>query len=118
MAPKYELARQMRKALTPPEWLLWERLKARQPEGPAFRRQYALGPYVLDFYCIRARLAIEVDGSLHHGDDAEARDARRDAWMVEQRIEVYRVPAADVFADVDGVADGIILLALERLQRR
>ncbi len=109
----------MRKALTPPEWLLWERLKARQPDRPVFRRQHAVGPYILDFYCIRARLAVEVDGGQHNVDKvAEVRDARRDAWLAGESIETYRIPAAAVFADADGVADGVILLALERLKSR
>ena len=119
MKPKYQLARTMRRNLTAPEWLLWERLKTRQPDAPVFRRQYALGSYILDFYCIRAKLAVEVDGGYHDiNAQAEARDAKRDSWLSEQNIEVYRIPAADVFRDADGVADGVILLALGRLNDR
>ena len=119
MKPKYMLARSMRKALTTPEWLLWERLKTRQQGGPIFRRQYAIGPYILDFYCIRAKLAVEVDGSQHSADEATAaHDTVRDAWLNDQGIEVYRLPASTVFADADGAADGAILLAEERLEGR
>ena len=106
----------MRRKLTAPEYILWERIKIRRPDNPVFRRQYALGPYILDFYCIRAKLAIEVDGGIHGEAVNLIKDTSRDAWLKNQGIYVYRIPAFQVFADVDGVADGIILLVSERLQ--
>lgn len=112
--PKVALARQFRKAPTPPEWLLWERLKSRDVSGFAFRRQHPVGPYILDFYCARARLAIEIDGGMH---DA-GRDAARDRWLAVKEIQTYRIPAAEVFRDADGVADGVRLLAEERVRER
>ena len=117
MKPKYTLARSMRRKLTPPEYLLWERLKTRDKDAPIFRRQYALGSYILDFYCVRARLAVEVDGAHHYEDEEIESDARRDAWLAERGIEVYRIPAGDVFADADSAADGTIRVALERLEK-
>ncbi|WP_343684710.1 DUF559 domain-containing protein [Asticcacaulis sp.] len=68
-------ARQMRKALTTPEWLLWEHLNHRT-DGLIFKRQFAIGPYILYFYCFKARLAVEVDGTLHSLDD-RAKKTRR-----------------------------------------
>ncbi|MBW8733586.1 MAG: DUF559 domain-containing protein, partial [Asticcacaulis sp.] len=64
--PKVALARQMRRAMTEPEWLLWERLRVRDETRLNFRRQHAVGPFVLDFYSARAKLAVEVDGALHY----------------------------------------------------
>lgn len=113
---KTALARQMRKVLTTPEWLLWERLKHRT-EGLIFKRQFAIGPYILDFYCFKARLAVEVDGTLHSLDDRAEKDETRDAWLHSQGLEVCRLAAADVYRDADGVADGVRLLALERAAR-
>ncbi len=118
MKEKHTLARQMRRALTPPEYLLWERIKTRQSGCPVFRRQYAFGPYILDFYCIRAKLAVEVDGDAHNNDSAIAKDAVRDTWLNSEGVEVYRIQAADIFKDADGAADGAILKALDRLQSR
>ncbi|WKL57695.1 endonuclease domain-containing protein [Asticcacaulis sp. ZE23SCel15] len=115
--PKYAFARTLRRNLTPPEYMLWQHLKLRLPDQPTFRRQFASGPYVLDFYCFKARLAIEVDGGFHSLGDQPAADETRDLWLMQQGIMIYRVPAADVFRDVDAVADGIRLLALERLNR-
>ncbi len=115
---KLALAKVMRRDMTAPEYLLWERLKGREGSGIAFRRQHPKGPYILDFYCHKARLCVEVDGVAHGEDDRRIRDERRDGWLREQGIEVYRVPAAEVFRDPDGVADGIRLLADERARQR
>jgi len=115
---KTALARQMRKALTGPEWLLWERLKWRLDDGLVFKRQHAFGPYILDFYCFKARLVIEVDGAMHGEDRAIVKDAKRDAYLRDQGLEVYRLPAAHVYRDVEAAADGIRLLALERATQR
>ena len=58
-------ARGLRRSLTLPEGLLWRELRKR-PEGLKFRRQHPAGPFVLDFVCLQARLAIEVDGVKIH----------------------------------------------------
>ncbi len=101
-------ARHLRKTMTEPERLLWARLKDRS-NGIVFKRQQPMGPYVLDFFCYRAQIAIEVDG-YHHGEDAQARhDASRDAYMARRGIETYRVPASDIYRNADEVADGVWL---------
>ncbi len=110
-------ARRFRKSLTMSEWLLWERLKHRLDDGLVFRRQHPLGSYILDFYCKAARLCIEVDGAHHSLADRPQRDAERDRFVEAQGLEVYRIAAADVFADPDAVADGVRLKALARLNR-
>jgi very-short-patch-repair endonuclease len=115
---KTALARKMRKALTGPEYLLWERLKLRLDDGLVFKRQHAFGSYILDFYCFRARLVIEVDGAIHGEDVRAAKDAVRENWLRDQGLEVYRIPAAEVYRDVDGVADGIRLFAIGRVAER
>jgi very-short-patch-repair endonuclease len=74
-APKAETgsvakARKLRREMSLPEVLLWRVLRAR-PQGIKFRRQHASGPYILDFYCSDARLAVEIDGHAHeHGKPA------------------------------------------------
>jgi very-short-patch-repair endonuclease len=70
---------------------LWVRLKGRQLDGYQFRRQHPVGPYILDFYCEAARLAVEVDGYSHEVGDAPAYDARRDAWLLEHGITTLRI---------------------------
>ena len=93
--------------MTPPELALWVRLRTRQDGGPIFRRQHPIGPYILDFYCSRARLAVEVDGVVHDHGDNPGRDQRRIAWLESQGIRVLRYPAAEVRRDLDGVAQSI-----------
>jgi very-short-patch-repair endonuclease len=107
------LARGLRRTLSPPEARLWVRLRNRTAEFPAFRRQHPMGPYVLDFYCARAGLAVEVDGWSHGVGDRPTRDARRDAWLVGQGVHVLRIEAAEVMRDPDGVADGVMRHAAE-----
>jgi very-short-patch-repair endonuclease len=109
--PKIVLARQFRKNLTPPELLLWSRLKYRDDTGLVFRRQHPFGPYILDFYCARAGLAIEVDGIDHSLGDRPEKDQKRETYLTERGLEIYRLPAAVVFKDPDGAADGVRLKA-------
>ena len=112
---KLKAARRFRKNLTEPELYLWLRLRDRSEDDPVFRRQHPLGPYILDFYCPQARLCIEVDGADHTRDARIARDAVRDAWLAEKGIHTYRIFAGDVVDDADEAANGVILVALERI---
>jgi very-short-patch-repair endonuclease len=107
-------ARSLRANLTPPEAMLWIRLRRREAHWPVFRRQHAIGDYILDFYCPAARLAVEVDGPVHGETEQMTHDRRRDAWLRQQGIEVYRVLASSVFRNADEVADGIRRKADER----
>ena len=62
---KITQAKRLRKTMTKPEIWLWGGLKSQHKNGPVFRRQHAIGPYILDFYCVKAKLAVEVDGITH-----------------------------------------------------
>jgi len=103
----YKNARRMRSDLSLPEVLLWRRLRGADVR---FRRQHPIGPYVLDFYCPSAGLAIEVDGISHDMGNRPQRDEVRTEWLVGQGIEVLRLPARDVLDDPDAVADAILRL--------
>lgn len=92
-------ARVFRRELTLPEVLLWQDLRKKRVDGLRFRRQHAVGAYVLDFYAPVHRLAVEVDGASHDSGDRAAHDARRDRWLFEQGIRVLRFPATDVLSD-------------------
>ncbi len=105
-------AKALRGRLSPPEVLLWVRLRARHPDLPRWRRQHPISPYVTDFYCSAARLVVEIDGSTH-GEDAQiAYDEVRDRYMQRLGYHVLRIPAADVMRAVDEVAEGIVHTAL------
>jgi very-short-patch-repair endonuclease len=100
-------ARSLRKAMSPPEVMLWTRLRGRAPDRPTFRRQHPLGLVVLDFYCPSARLAIEVDGMTHWDEQAQWRDRARDQWLERQGVTVMRIDASAVYRDADAAADAI-----------
>ena len=99
-------ARKLRKEMSLPEVLLWRELRKR-PAGLKFRKQHPAGPYVADFFCHEARLVVEVDGEAHGRGDRPQRDAARDAWFVERRFEVLRIPACEVLGNLDGAVRGI-----------
>ena len=101
-APKatVQRARALRRRLTPPEARLWVALR-NKALGWRFRRQHPIGPYGLDFYCDKAKLAVEVDGSMHYVDDNQARDARRDEWMLERGVRTLRLSATLIRDDLD-----------------
>ena len=108
----YKNTRRLRRELSLPEKLLWVRLRGSDVK---FRRQHPIGPYVLDFYCPTAKLAIEVDGTAHDFGDRPERDDRRTEWLKSQGIQVMRIPAKDVLGDPEAVADALIRLCAEPL---
>jgi very-short-patch-repair endonuclease len=95
--------------------LLWNKLRERASGKPVFRRQHPIGPYVLDFYCARARLAIELDGIGHDMGDRRERDLKREAWLKEQGIAVVRIPVVDLKDRIDETADAIVRMAEDLL---
>ncbi len=107
-APKITVdrARTLRRKLTLPEVFLWGALRGGRL-GVRFRRQHPIGPYILDFYCDEARLAVEVDGDGHLHPDQAAHDARRTEWLNLRGITVYRVAARDVLSNLEGVCASI-----------
>ena len=96
------IARKLRRKLTLPEGLLWRELRKR-PEGLKFRRQHPAGPFVLDFVCLQARLAIEIDGEAHNRGRSPARDMARDEWLMNQGYRTLRIAARDVLGNLEGV---------------
>ena len=94
-------ARAHRQTMTPSEAALWRVLRANRFKGLRFRRQHPFGPYILDFYCDRAKLAVEVDGGVHQHDDQMVRDATRDAWVAKRGVRTLRLPAGLVLESID-----------------
>ena len=91
-------ARRLRCKMTLPEVLLWQQLR-KKPDGLQFRRQHPAGPYVLDFFCAKTDLTIEIDGEAHNRGDRPARDE----WLRCQGIRVLHIPATEVLTNLDGV---------------
>ena len=110
------LARRLRRNLSPPEARLWNRLRTRNPGTPVFRRQHPIGPYVLDFYCAEARLAVEADGLSHDVGDRPQRDASRDAWLQARGLTVMRIAVSELMRDAGVVAEAIVRTATEMIR--
>ncbi len=104
--PEVYAARKLRKSMSLPEVVLWQRLRASRL-GMKFRRQHPIGPYVADFYCRDARLIIEVDGEAHNRGNRPTADVARDAYLRNKGLEVVRIAAVDVLKDADAVAEAI-----------
>ncbi|HEV3485983.1 MAG TPA: endonuclease domain-containing protein [Vicinamibacterales bacterium] len=87
-----ERAKELRKAPTLSERRMWNWLRNRSFNGFKFRRQVAIGRYVLDFYCPQLKLAIELDGHQHETPWMAEYDGDRSAYLRVRGIEIVRIP--------------------------
>lgn len=94
-------ARGMRAESTLPEDRLWEALRAQRFHGVNFRRQHAIGPYIVDFYAPSARLVVEVDGPIHTGQ--RDRDSSRQSYLESGGFRVLRFANDQVLSQSDRV---------------
>ena len=97
-----DAARSLRHRSTDAERKLWSRLRDRRLMGFKFKRQAPRGRYVVDFICVEAALAIEVDGS-HHATQRSQGDRRRSADLERDGLTVLRFWNNDVLKNLDGV---------------
>jgi very-short-patch-repair endonuclease len=100
-------ARRLRHAPTDAEQALWKVLRRKALYGASFRRQHPVGPYVLDFYCPAAHLAVEIDGGQHALAEVQAHDRRRDAWLAAKNIRMLRFWNNEVLSNPEGVLQAI-----------
>jgi very-short-patch-repair endonuclease len=99
----HELARELRRQMTPAEVILWQSLR-NNGLGFRFRRQAPIGRYIVDFLCRDRRLVVELDGG-HHAESAH--DRVRDEWLSRQGCLVLRFWNTDVYENVTGVLEEI-----------
>ena len=102
------LRQRLRTHGTPAEAALWSRLQRRQLAGFKWRRQFGVGPYVLDFYCPQTRLAVELDGAVHGRPDQRAYDAERTDALAAVGVTVLRFENRLVFERPDAVLATIL----------
>ena len=91
---------------TKAERILWSILSDRKCGGRKFRRQHAIEPYIVDFYCAEAKLVVEIDGESHDG--RQEYDRRRDEYLEKLGLRVMRITNGDVLENLDGVAEAIL----------
>jgi very-short-patch-repair endonuclease len=112
-----QVARHERQSGNLPEVLIWRELRKR-PGGYKFRRQHPLSEIVLDFACLKTRLAIEIDGEAHDRGDRPERDGRRDAYLKSRGFTVLRLPAQYVLENLEGAITAIAMACDERQPHR
>jgi very-short-patch-repair endonuclease len=104
---KRERARQLRSSATDAERSLWSLLRKKQMAHLRFRRQQAIGPYIVDFYRSAAKLVVELDGD-QHGEDRHLRyDEARTRWLGANDYRVLRFANTDFLRNPQRVLDGI-----------
>ena len=101
------LAKALRKNMTPWERKLWYDFLRTYPVR--FQRQKAIGNYIADFYCARARLVIELDGGGHYTSEQAEKDALRTKDLESMNLTVVRVCNLDIDRNFRGVCEYIDL---------
>jgi len=96
----------LRNNMTSPEKLLWEYLKSK-PLGFKFRRQHPISTYILDFYCHKKSISIEIDGNYHHRTEQKEKDLERTAYLESIGIKEMRFDNENVINEIQNVIQKI-----------
>jgi len=99
--------RDLRSNPTAAERVLWTHLQRRQILGKKFRRQYSIGRYIVDFFCVECELAVELDGAPHFGEAGAIYDGERTAYLEAQGITIIRFENRIVFQNIEAVLETI-----------
>ncbi|MDX2028779.1 MAG: DUF559 domain-containing protein [Alphaproteobacteria bacterium] len=99
-------ARALRRGMSKAERILWKKLREFPPEsGLTFRRQHPVHPYVLDFACIKIKLAVEIDRMSH--DNRQTYDHKRDLYLMKKGYVVIRFANEAVLNNIDSIMETI-----------
>ena len=101
------LAKQLRKNMTPWERKLWYEFLREYPVR--FQRQKAIGNYIADFYCAKAKLIVELDSGGHYNPEQAKKDAKRLCDLQQMDLEVLRISNLDIDRDFYSVCEHIDL---------
>jgi very-short-patch-repair endonuclease len=99
--------RTFRKNMTDAERFLWSRIRRKQLKDYQFYRQKIIGNYIVDFYCPRTKLVIELDGGQHYGEEGMKRDRKGDAYLKNIGLKVLRFSDREVLENLTGVLEKI-----------
>ena len=94
--------------MTEAEKYLWKRLRGKQIGNLQFYRQKVIGNYIVDFFCAKAGLVIELDGGQHYSEDGRAKDEKRDQDLQNQGLQVLRFSDREVFENPEGILTCIL----------
>ena len=103
-----EYSRQLRENMTDAERHLWAKIRLKQLKGYQFYRQKLIGDYIVDFFCPRTKLVIEVDGGQHFSDELTEDNRIRDEYLNSLGLRVLRFTNTDVLTHIEGVVESIM----------
>ena len=106
-------AKVLRKNMTKEEWHLWYDFLSKYPIH--FYRQRIIGAYIVDFYCPKAKLIIELGGSQHYEEVGKKTDAIRDQYLIDHNLFVLRVPNNEITYNFKGVCEYIDHIVKQRI---
>jgi very-short-patch-repair endonuclease len=107
-------SRSLRSDMTGAENQLWKRVRFKQVRGLQFYRQKPLLTFIVDFYCPKAKLVIELDGSQHFEGAHRAADAERDTALTGLGLRVLRFDNKQVLTEIEAVMEVIDSVVCER----
>jgi very-short-patch-repair endonuclease len=101
-------SRELRNNMTDTERVLWSKLRRKQLKGYQFYRQKIIGNYIVDFYCAKAKLVVEVDGAQHYSEEMLEADKQRDDYLRGSALTVIRFSNLEVQKNLDGVVERVL----------
>ena len=99
--------KELRNDMTEAEKILWEYLRNRKLAGFKFKRQYSVDAFIIDFYCPKVKLGVELDGEVHFTDEAKEYDENRTGFLSDFGIEIIRFKNDEVVNNVEMVLNKI-----------
>ncbi len=101
------LARTLRSNMTDAEQLIWSKIRRKQIGNLQFYRQKNIGNYIVDFYCPKAKLVMEIDGGQHYESNGMRKDQARECYLQGLGLTVMRFSNIDILKNIDGVLERI-----------
>lgn len=111
-AGSFSKAKSLRSNMTKAEIVLWEAIKNNQLEGFKFRRQHPIHNFIVDFYCHKLKLIIEVDGEYHLNKAQQSKDIERTEIIEYQNLKLIRFTNEEVLSNLNNVLERIRKVAL------
>ena len=109
------LAQNLRKNQTKEEARLWYQFLRKY--DVRFRRQFPYGPYIVDFYCAKAKIVVELDGSQHYDPETKKKDMQRSAFLEAQGLKILRFSNAEVNTQFQQVCEAIDMAVNARYKK-
>lgn len=108
-------SRELRSNMTDGEQILWQKLRGKQILGVQFYRQKPILNFIVDFYCPKAKLIIECDGSQHYTEDGLFADRQRDEALNQLGLRVLRFSNFQIIDELEAVCEFIYQVIEEKL---